>query len=346
MVVAALTLSLALMVGTAVVGDVTDGQEGIREDESTAVLLGNTGQFVSIADAEGFEETVYNSRGKAVNLTGADDSYVESKSNYKIASDDTWTVSLWARVDNESGSQTMTALSVNGRLVVNYNGTDGNWTAWYYDESSTSSWQVNVSAPDQPQNLTNVQVWSNGTHLTIYRNTTQGDIVNITGDNIESAPVTSENWDGRLDEVRTFDDAINSTTRSELHNTPIAPQNNTNRTSRIMFDQADKSTQLIFFTDTRLEQSNVTFSQGLPGEQMDAKSLLVMNPDYEWDTSGPKIKPLDGGQLDGAPVAYVDYQYEGALSKVVDSWSNAVGLAALIPMAGIALLILRRLQGV
>lgn len=349
LVVVSLVVAMTLMVGTTVVGDITANQDGIREQQSTAVLLGDTGEFVSIADGEGFDETVRDSRGYAVNMTGADDSYVETTSPISIAKDDTWTVSLWAQVDNGSETETMTALSINGRVVINYNGTDGNWTVWYYDESSTSSWQANVSAPDQPSNLTNVQVWSNGTHLTIYQNGTQGDLVNVTGDNIESAPVTTSNWDGRLDEVRTFDDPLNSTNRSELYNSPIAPQNNTNRTSRIMFDQPDKSTQLVFFTDADLEQSNVTFSQGLPGQVLNGANLLndiTGSTDYQWETSGPQIKPLAGEELDGAPVAYVDYSFEGALSGIVEAWSGAVTLAALIPLVGIALLIVRILRGV
>lgn len=349
LVVMSLVVAIALMVGTSVVGDITAGQDGIREQQSTAVLLGDTGEFVSIADGQGYDETVRDSRGYAVNMTGAGDSYVKSSSPIDIASDDTWTVSLWAHVDDGSETETMTALSVNGRVVINYNGSDGNWTAWYYDESSTSSWQVNVSAPGQPANLTNVQVWSNGTHLTIYQNGTQGEMKTITGDNIESAPITTSNWDGRLDEVRTFDDPLNSTERSEIYNSPVAPQNNTNRTSRIMFDQPEKSTQLIFFSDSELEQSNVTFSEGLPGHVMDGANVIndiTGTTDYQWETNGPQIKPIDGGELDGAPVAYVDYSYEGALSGVVQSWSSAVTLAAMIPLIGVVLVIVRLLNGV
>lgn len=346
-VVAALLLAVVLMVGTTVVGDITGDEEGLRTSEDVVVELGEADSWTRISDASGYSETVRNSRGYAINLTGADDSYVQSQDKYEVAADDTWTISAWGRVDQGAGNENMTLVSANGRVVISYNGSQGNWSAWYYDEGSTDSWQVNASAPNQPGNLTNVIVWSNSTHLTIYRNNTQGDVKNITGSNIADAPVMSQNWDGRIDEVRTFDDALDDANRSTIVNSPVDPVPDTNRTSRIMFDEPNKSTQSIFFTGTRLEQSNVTFSDGLDGSVMTGESLIsniMGTTDYVWETSGPQIYPVSGGDLDGAPAAYVEYERESALFDVVGGWVDLVGVAALIPLIAIALLIVSRMR--
>lgn len=345
-VVAAMVLAMILLVGTTLLGDITSGEEGVRNNVGESALLGDTSTFISLGDGEGYDETVYDSRGHAINTTGANDSYVKSTQGYEIASDDTWSVSVWGHVDSGSSGETMTAVSLNGRVVINYNGSDGNWTVWYYDESSTNSYQANVSAPDQPSALVNVQVVSNGSHMTIYRNNSSGETVNVSGSNIADAPVKATNWDGRLDELRTFDDALNGSQRGALYNDGVGPLANGTRTSRVMFDEPDAGQQQIFFTNADLEQSNVSFSEGLAGEEMTSASALLGQADYEWEATGPRIRPVSGGELEGAPVAYVDYEYEDALADVIGGWSGFVGMAAMVPLLAIAGLLVSRLQGV
>lgn len=336
--VVVLVIAVVLQLGSAVMGSFHESQGGIRFSQSQAVTLDATGTFTSVNDGEGYDETVVDSRGNAVNLTGADDSFVESEQAIDVASDKNWTLATWARVDNGAAIRDMTAISVNGRVIIDYNGTEGNWTAWYYDESKTNSYRVNISAPNQPQNWTHIAVVANGTHLAIYRNNTRGDVKNITTSSITSAPVDNSNWDGRLDETRTFDDALNSSQRQSLVDSPVGPQANANRTMRVMYDQPDADRQLIFFADGRLKTSNASFSSGMDG------SDLVAGVDYEWEVQGPKIKPLAGGKLDGAPVAYVDYDFESALIGLVQGWANAVSIAALLPVLLVFAYIVGRLR--
>lgn len=338
-VIAGLMIVITLSLGNILVSDIADNTAGIEMPGDEVVELGATNEFTTINNGEGTDETVRNSRGYAVNLTGSDDSYVESKDGYTIAEDNTWAVSTWARVDSDASSDDMTAVSANGRVIIEYAGSRSEWSVWYYDEGNRDSYMVNVSAPNQPANFTNVIAWSNGTHLTVYRNNTQGEVVEISGDNSVDAPVSSTNWNGRLDEVRTFDSPINDSVRSEIVASPIAPQPDTNRTSRVMFDEPDKNSQSIFFTGTRMEHSNVQFSPGLDGQ------VLSRGTDYEWNTEGPQIKPLSGGELDGAPVAYVDYTFESALHSTIEGWGDAVRIAAMIPMILIIGVIIARLRG-
>lgn len=350
-VVGAVIIVVAAGLGIAFLDSVASMNVSQDPDSSTAaitaqnetVLLDGAGNWTTIDSGTGTNETVFDSRGHAINLTGADDSYVESESQFEIAADKTWTIHVGARVDSAAQNDTMTAISANGRVVVTYNGSVDEWQAWYYEEDDRDSYQVNVSATNQPQNYTHVFVQSNGTHISIYRNTTQGSVANISQNDTVAAPINNSNWNGRLDELRTFDDPLTSTERSNLVADPVAPRVGTNRTSRIMFDEPARATQRIFFTDTDLQTSNATYSDGFAG------STMVNGTDYEWDTDGPRIKPLAGGDLDGAPVAYVDYDLEGGsatlLTPTLNSWADFVQVAILVPLILVAVLILRLLRG-
>lgn len=109
-----------LFVGVSIFSSMADitGRDSQSGDlAQTSQQLSGSGAWHSLNDKTGYNETVYNSRGYAVNLTGASDSYIESDSNIAIATDQNWTVATWARVDQPSVSENMTVLSINGRLA-------------------------------------------------------------------------------------------------------------------------------------------------------------------------------------------------------------------------------------
>lgn len=344
-----LTIAIVLLLGGAMVEDFSGTGDGLRENANQTVLLDDTGTYTQIESVAGYNEVVRNSRGLAVNLTGSDDSYVQTTNSLDIASSENFSVSVWAQVDNGSESKTMTAASLNGRVVIAYNGSQGNWTAWYYDEGDRTSYRANVSAPDQPQNLTNIQVVFNTTDMRIWRNNTSGEVQDITIDQHAAQP-NGTNWDGRLDELRTFNSTLNASDRGDVYNKPIFAQPGTDRTARVMFDEPNKDTQSVFFAPgVRMDVNNGTFSQGLPGQKAEVKNVqndLAGESDYVWDTDGPRIKPLFGGELDGAPVAYITYERETALSEMQDSWISYVAVASLLPLVLVLGVILNRVRGI
>lgn len=322
-----------IIVGLLVSVSIQIMQSGLDDDfvdtgpESVAPLI-ETDSFVSIKDrtGEGRGETVYNSRGRAIQFTGANDSYLESDSTVTIASDDNWTVATWARVNDTAGSETMTAFSANGQVLIQYNGSDGNWSVWYYDEGGRNSYRVNVSAPNQPGNLSWIAAWNNGTHLAIYRNGTRGDVIDVTGDNIVDVNVNATSWHGTLEESRTFDEALNDSQRQAVRNAPNYPLANATRTGRLMYDREVTSGIRIYHTDATATASNVTYVSGFPNETMAA------GVDYEWQEYGPKIKALSGGRLDAAPVAFVDFGFSEKFSRLimVKNWETLTNMIRLL----------------
>jgi len=303
-------LTVTLLFGMLFVGSVATDLGGSGDPiNKTASPNPETAQAVNFENTNGPNEIlqvyqVNDSTGYAIELTGTDDSFYKSHSNINLASDENWSVSTWARVDDDAGSKNMTAISANGRVIIQYNGSDGNWSAWYYDDGTGNSYVLETSAPDQPGNLTLVTTTANDTHFKLYRNNSLEATANLSTSNVEDADLNATNWDGTLDEARVFDDATNDSEQSDLYNNPVAPRPERNRTARLMFDEGSGDRTAIYFTRTYADLSNHTWvTTGLNGH------ILTDGVDYTINQDSGTITALDGGPIDGAPVVWIDYEY-------------------------------------
>ncbi len=329
-IVTLVVIGVILFTGTYIANGVVETDPGGGEVTEPAVLDGTN--WVTLGDKIGTNEQVYNSLGYAVNLSGSSDSYFRTTEDVQFTNDDSWTVSVWAAADQSATSE-RTVVSLDGEVVITYKPAEGNWSGWYYDEGERDSYEVNVTATDQPGNLTNVILERDGNSLTIYQNNTAGETETLSNDSIVDAPVTSNNWDGRIDEVRTFDDALSSSQRSSLQTDPAAPLVGTNRTARIMFDEPGEKKQLLFFAPGSVTTSSVTYGDGVPGKKMQGKTVwndITSETDYRWKKTGPQIKAVDGGELDGAPAAYVTYTTKSNLDTFADDWTQTIQMAAIL----------------
>lgn len=330
-----------LMVGVNITSNITSLQ-GPYESEDT-VLLQGTGNFADIQDdVLGESETVRDSTGFGLQLAGTPDSYADTTSAIDFATDENWTVAAVGNAD--TASKNMTLISVNGRLTISYNSSDAVWRAWYFDEGSTNSYTVNVSAPS-PTTTTTLIAYSNGSHLTLERDDTESNTTAITGSSLESGPLNTTNWDGWIDEFRTADKTWDSTQRSNWHTYPVTPVLDAGHTSRVMFDEPDRNNQRVFYASSDMQTFNASFVPGVSGMIMDADRNTLVNPDYEWQTQGPRIKPLAGGRLDQAPVAYVDYESSSLIQFPFDGINNSIAFATLVPILLMAGFIIFKLQG-
>lgn len=336
-VITAVGVFVALFLGIAVFNEIAGSPNGEFVKTETNLETAGTGNFVAVSTdgLSGDNQTVYNSRGNAVYLKGTNDSYVQSDNSFTLASDDTWTVSTQARVANAAKNTYMTAVSANGRVMIQYDGSNDRWSVYYFDDGSADSYRANVSAPNQPGNFSLVTATHNGTHLTVWRNTTKGDVVNTSTDgDIASVGVSSQNWVGTIEETRTFDDSWNASLQSQLNTSPIDPIV-ANRTARLMYDRGSGSTVLLFWAPTDATLSNGTWVDGLPGETMDRKSGSfdpVGKNDYRWKNDGPEILVVEGGRLEDAPVAWVDYTKKELSTTWSEALINWIGLAGLVPV--------------
>lgn len=329
-------LVIVIVAGTTAIGALGEatGIDGGERVTNEAALFDGNGEYVQLGSTTGKNETVFKTTGYAVNLTGASDSYVQSSSDVDIAADKNWTVSVLAHVDAGNANSQMTTMSVDGRLEITYDGGANQWSAWYYDDGARESYVANVSTSgNEVGNLTNIQVLHNGTHLRIYRDNTLGETVATDGTGtIGSAPVASTNWDGRLEELRTFNTALSASERQTLVDSPAEQLPAANPTARAMFDQPSRDTQLLLYAGSGLTTSNVTYSDGVAAIEVQSASNLL-GADYRWDENGPQIASIAGSQLGDAPVAYVSYDKSaGGAESVIDGWVSFANLMAVVPL--------------
>lgn len=305
--VALTVLSIVLLLAAALLGGMTAGMDtGDTPRNKTASPDPITGQSVSFEDTTNAREilevySVKDSTGYAIQLNGSADSYAKSKTSVSLADERNWSLSTWARLQTTGESQAVASLD--GRVVIQYNQSTQQWVGWYYDDGSGYSYDVRVAAPNQPGNLSLVTVTANASHLTIYRNTTQGSTANISTASVAPLNTSVSNLNGTIDEMRVFADATNDSEQSDLYSSPVAPRPERNRTGRIMYDEGSGTTSAFYFTSTSVELSNADWVQGLAGNE------LTEGTDYELDTASGGVTALAGGRIDGAPVVWIDYRF-------------------------------------
>lgn len=344
-IVTVLVIGIVLLAGFQIIDAV--GQQTDTEPSRVDVAQPLDGDsWVAIGDGHGTNETVVTSRGYALQLNGANDSYIRSDQEVDVASDDTWTVCTWVQVRDTA--QTMTALSVDGRVLLGYNGTEGNWTGWYYDDGSSSSWRLSTNATNETDRFHQLCLWHDDTNeLRLYVNATQEDsVADTSADNIEDAPVEGSNWNGSLEETRTFDDPLNQSQLSATVNQPNDPLANATRTARIMYDAGGGDTVHIWWSGAKATVSNGTWVDGFDGEELSRAGML--GGDYEWRSEGPQIRPTSDSTIADAPVVYVTYDRSSTSVTVMEDVAGALELAnvlMVVLIAGIVITLLRLRAG-
>jgi len=134
---------------------------------------------------------------------------------------------------------------------------------------------------------------------------------------------------------------VSSSQRTTLYDTPTAPVK-ANETARIYYDaRAGESSIDVYRTGGDLTLSNASVVDGFAGQDLEQAGVLGNG---DWRRDGRTVIAVDGGKLDGAPVAFVDYDGTGgqifnlaAFARAVSSSISLVSLAAIIGAASILL---------
>lgn len=353
-IVSSLVIVIALLLLVPIVDDFAAardvGTSEVRVEYDQAYLEG-AGTLVDVGDGDrvGDNETVYQTTGYALRLDGSSDAEVTGDGVADLGNDTTWTVSVWASPDAGSG-RTMELASVSdGEVRIYLNESRGEWAVWYYRQSTRDSYEVTAATSSPVGNLTNLQARANGTHLQFYRNDTLAGATDITVASTEAAPTEATNWDGRVEELRVFGDAVSATVQTELYADPAEQRPGQNRIARLMFDQASETdTTLEAISALELSVSGGQFVKtGFAENITDPETFnnnLAGESDYDFDTDGPRLEPLADGELDGAPIAYVDYN-AAATGTALSSLTGWLGVAALVPLVLISVAIISRVAG-
>lgn len=336
-----------LFTGTLVANHAVTSDPGGETISTDALLDGNS--WTTLGDNVGSNETVNNSLGNSLEL---DSGEFQSESDVNALKSEHWGVSTWATVDVNGLNDNMSLVQMDDSLILYYDGTGSQavWRAWYYDYTDPQTVEVEVNATD-PEAQTNLQVIRDGTTITLYRNANASQSASLTGDKVADSPDNLSNWDGTIEELRAFTETPTASQHNKLHDEPLAPLPGIDTALRIYFDQQDGTSVPAYFSGGELQTTNATLASGFKGSEMTGAGIwndLTGSTDYRWDTVGPKIKAVDGGSLDGAPVAFVTYDTESNLETLADDWNQAMGLAGvlfvLLPL-GVVVIYLRSSRG-
>lgn len=330
-----LTVIVVGLVLSAFYGTAIDQTETVSIEEDVRLTDGD-GELSWEGGVENF--TIAQSLGDAVELTGANDS--ELAGSATVPHDETWSASLWVEADQV---RTQRAAQLGGWLMVdlvNDSGTPA-WRVTYYDDADWAVYQLSAPA-ENVTSWTHLAVTANESELTLAANDTviaSSSLANASG---ASVPQNVSNWDGRLEETRVYNDVISTQQRQTLYSEPTAPVR-ANETARVYYDAfADESTIDVYRTGADLELSNASIVAGFEGQDLDSAGVLG-NGDYR--RVGGEVIAVDGGRLDGAPVAFVGYDGTGGgvlnLARVAEIVNSSVQLLALAAVVGAAVILLR-----
>lgn len=349
-VITAIVISALLLLGLGGIidplADVAIEQEQAGQQDDTVLLSGT--QFVSVTgkDGIGTNEVIRDSRNFSMRFTGAPDSELTSDANIDLASGNNWSIHTGVAVDQASlDADNMTVLAAGAPdLILRYHNRTGqraNFSAYWVGTSNT--FQVNVSAGGtDATKFQHVFVNRSGDNVTIRRNTTLGESVNVTQDtgNFDGTLNASDEnaLDGRLDETRIFNSSLNSSQRQALINDPVAPLTNATRTARIMYDAGSGTSVNIYFASADATATNISYDAGYNG------SVLAAGTDYEWRTDGPQLRARAGGDIDGAPAAFAVYDLKTGAVQIAERISQGIVVGGLIVVVLMATVIIRALR--
>lgn len=325
----------AFFVGLADVG--TDQQA--EED----VILGLDQQGALAYSGPVSNMQVEQSLGTALRFNGANDS--ELTGGTAPDPNVNWTVTTWARLnDSVPNSSEMRLLQIGGWLYVDFN--DTQWRVTYYERDDLQVHQASFNAP-APYNWTHLTIRENDTHLWFARNKTHVMTLSLASGGA-SVPNAS-NWNGSAEETRVFNATLSRSKINATYDQPTAPVDGGDEEGRVMYDIRPGETEVDIYwtgTDMTRPKKNVTIVDGFDGQPAtEATAGGLLGGDWTFDDKTDTLSAVDGGSLDGAPVAFVAYTQEvGFLGGVVENAAEAAGSALALLAIGALVLAAREVM--
>jgi len=230
-------------------------------------------------------------------LEFSDGAYVDSVSHNETF-DDEWSVLAVASIESGYEEATMDVVAHdNETILLQYQA--GEWAAEYRDGDETA--QTSVDAED-PHNLTALSVVWDESELTVRADGDESEPATLTEDREPRS--VSVGWHGTIDEVRTFGDVIAEDSIEQFEADPIDPLTDEQHHSRLMFDEGEGDETEVFYADTQASIQGAEWTDGVEDPGLDE------DVDYAVSVSPLSVIALENGYLDGAPIAY--YQWDGS----------------------------------
>lgn len=275
----------------------------------TAVVNPTVDDAVQISSSNGIPDTVTvrASKGNALRFANETDSVASSAP--VTLTNGSWTVCAAASLSstaNRNVTYTVFAYD-NASVLLQYDA--GAWSAYYENDSGADA-IVRIPADDPAAGLVPVcGRYNESRGLSLSR----GDTITAPQElsNETASRNVSETWQGRIDEVRAFGEAVDNETIVKYADDPIQPLPGRDRLARWMFDEGSGSTTTVFFAGTEATITGATWTTGVnpPG--------LTKGVDYELEGGPFRLRVPSGSYLDGAPAAYVSWSSNSIVDLIV-----------------------------
>lgn len=255
--------------------------------------------------------------------------------------DDTWSTCAVAELDDAANQQATYDVTGWDNATIQLEYANGSWSIWAQNASgATARATVAASSPTNPTAVCGV---SDGSSVTIYADGSQGT-TDAYDAAVESRAVSLD-WYGTIDEARLFDSTLSASAASRYATDPWAPFPGEDRTSRYYLDEGQGTdTRVVFQSPNATLVGDVGWGDGVDDPQ------LQNGTDYEIGVGPLEIKPLAGGQVDGAPILYVEYStnaFGAIVLSIADLGETAFVLliVALLAIPVVAIVVVVRSTG-
>lgn len=265
------------------------GSATVNATTSQSVTLDQT--LSDVPDSVTVEATT----GNALAFDGSDSVDMTGPTDFDNGS---WTICAAAQLDDgvsQNGTYDVWAYE-NETILLQYDA--GQWSVYY--NNSTASAKAEINAPSPSIGFAAVcgrYEASTGT-LTVARN---GSLATDSMDQSVERRNLSAKWNGTLDEVRGFDQALADSELQTYGSDPIEPLPGTGREFRLMFDEGSGSETAVYFGSGPVGVDGASWTDGVAGP------TLTRGTDYQLKTSPFGIAIVAGGYLEGAPVEHVSW---------------------------------------
>jgi len=329
--VGAVTLAVGLVILSQIVGVGIGGlgslDGSIRVGSDGVVPLPNNDDVTSVQD----------STGRAADLSGGEVA-ITGGLGVRDDPDSRWTFATYSSVDDTSRASVLWSLG-QSYVIAFTPANGGEYVGWFYNETTTNSYTVSVSAQN-PGSLSPLLLERDGTTLTLYNEGGSSSSVTITPTGDSSAPLpTSNNLEGKLEETRTWDRPLSASERQTYRSDGIEPVAVENRSARLLFDTTGNDVAIEFRSASGELKGAASRGDGLVG------SAMARGTDFEIVrvNGDDAVKPLAGGELADQPRIAITTP-RTTFEKFVLALGGAFGLAGIVLIAAISRRVLEVLQ--
>lgn len=285
-------------------------------DSASAVLEPAPSEFDYVADGESVDTDfeVRPSTGDALGVSG--DAYAEIPDPNATTRDDGWALAVTVEPGDIDPENThLIYAEANGTIVVQYEA--GYYSAYYETDDGRDAFVTTPAGGDRQ--AIGVTYRAASDELALYLDGTQVDT--DSPDSTTEVRKPAYEWDGTIDEFRRWETPQGNATHAAYASDAIQVLDPANATHRAMFNDNDPET-VYYATGNATLVGDTTLEAGVEPPEM------VASTDYELATDPIRIRAVDGGYLDGAPVLFAGGASGGVFSGLLLSLVS-VGRAAL-----------------